>query len=319
MKSVEERLRQLPQIADEMGIEAGEALKRKILRSAEEAQPPKKHSGMFILRYAVPAMCALVLIVGAAFSPWIFGKQAESGQAQDPLGVNFITAGNNNAAVPGEMTGDMLPGSIGIRPSANPSYRSIWAGAKNGNFPLIGVNGRYYRLLKNPTSIPGSLLGENLGTVNVFTDEPALAGNSGVISNTVAEGEAVYAISGMKGAVVAARVDGEMRAFQRVSFGDSALMGGEDLSDTLRANQVVALELTGVGTINNAETARNLMGILMENASFQRSGSRETNTALLIQLDNGLTLQLAVNEERVMACGTWTCPEFFEAFQEALQ
>ena len=27
----------------------------------------------------------------------------------------------------------------------------------------------------------------------------------------------------------------------------------------------------------------------------------------------------AVNGERIIACGTWTCPEFFDAFQEALQ
>ena len=129
----------------------------------------------------------------------------------------------------------------------------------------------------------------------------------------------LYAVSGMQGAVVAARVNGEMRAFQRVSFGDHALIGSENLSSTLRANRVVALELTGVGTINNAETARYLMGVLFDNASFLRSGSSETNTSLLIQLENGLTLQMAVNGERIMACGTWACPEFIEAFQEALQ
>ena len=42
-------------------------------------------------------------------------------------------------------------------------------------------------------------------------------------------------------------------------------------------------------------------------------------TADMIQLKNGVVLQLAVNGERVIACGTWACPEFFDAFQEALQ
>ena len=57
----------------------------------------------------------------------------------------------------------------------------------------------------------------------------------------------------------------------------------------------------------------------MKNASFLRAGGSETNQALLIQLKSGLVLQMAVNGERVIACGTWACPEFFDAFQEAMQ
>ena len=58
---------------------------------------------------------------------------------------------------------------------------------------------------------------------------------------------------------------------------------------------------------------------LFQNASFLRAGGSETNQSLLIQLSNGLVLQMAVNGERIIACGTWACPEFFDAFQEALQ
>ena len=57
----------------------------------------------------------------------------------------------------------------------------------------------------------------------------------------------------------------------------------------------------------------------MSNASFLRAGGSETNQSLLIQLSNGIVLQMAVNGERLIACGTWACPEFFEAFQEAMQ
>ena len=321
MKSVEERLRQLPEIAEQTGMEAGEALKRRILRSADETEGKPVRNVSFTMRRLVPVMCALVLIVGAAFGLPLLtkgGKDSAVTQENMPL-VTTIAAGQDQAVPGAQLALDVAPGSIQIRSSSNPSYRSIWARANGANFPLIGVNGRYYRLLTAPSSVPGSLLGENLGSVNVFTSEPALAGNGGIVSNTVAEGETVYAVSGMQGAVVAARVNGEMRAFQRVSFGDHALIGSENLSSTLRANRVVALELTGVGTIQDAEPARYLMGILTENASFLRSGSSETNTSLLIQLDNGITLQLAVNGERLMACGTWACPEFFEAFQEAMQ
>ena len=96
-------------------------------------------------------------------------------------------------------------------------------------------------------------------------------------------------------------------------------MGGESLGDTLKASSPVALELSGVGTVNDASTASRLVKVLVNNASFLRAGGSETNQSLLIQLKNGIVLQLAVNGERVIGCGTWACPEFFDAFQEALQ
>ena len=34
---------------------------------------------------------------------------------------------------------------------------------------------------------------------------------------------------------------------------------------------------------------------------------------------NGLTLQLLTGDDSVSACGTWSCPDFFEAFAEAVQ
>lgn len=313
MKSVEERLRQLPEMAESMGLNADEALKRKILRTARE----EKTQPVFTFRRLAPILCAFVVLVGAV-AIGVPALQKESVQ-QVPVQLTRTIAAGNSDAAPGAMLAlDVPMGSIVIKSSSNPSYRSIWAKASGGNFPLIYVEGRYYRLLTNPTALPESLLGSALGQVSTFTSEPALV-SGGIISNKVQQGENVYAVQGMQGAVVAAKVDGSLRAFQRVSFGDNALVGGEGLSNTLQANRVVALELTGVGTINNAETARYLMGVLMDNATFLRSGSSETNTSLLIQMDNGLTLQMAVNGERIMACGTWACPEFFEAFQEALQ
>ncbi len=311
MKNVEERLHQLPEIAENLGLEADEALKRKILRMAREEKPQTT----FTVRRLAPIMCAFAVLIGVV----AFGIPALQKNAVKPIDQHLtktVTAGEN---VPGVQTAlDVPAGSIQIRSSRNPSYRSIWAKANGANFPLIGVNGRYYRLLTNPTNLTDSLLGSSLGTVEQFTSEPALAGN-GIVSNIVAEGESVYAVSGMKNAVVAAKVDGSWRAFQRVSFGENALLGSERLADTLKAERVVALELTGVGTINDAGVARQLMNVLTDNASFLRSGSSETNTSLLIQMESGLTLQMAVNGERIMACGTWACPEFFEAFQEALQ
>lgn len=313
MKSVEERLLELPQMAHSTGLQADEQLKRRILRAAQ-GTPARKEKPW--LRLA-PIMAALVILVGA-FSVALPALQ-RGGQPQVtaiPL-IESFSAGN---AVGGDTLAlDVPKGSIKIKSSSNPSYRSIWAKASGGNFPLVGVQGRYYRLLTNPTAVSSSLLGGALGTVDTYTSEPALAGKKGIISNTVEKGETVYAISGMKGALVAAPVNGQMRVFQRVSFGDSALVGGESLADTLKASSPVALELSGVGTINDAATASRLVKVLTGSASFLRAGGSESNQSLLIQLKNGIVLQLAVNGERVIGCGTWACPEFFDAFQEALQ
>ncbi|MBR3743316.1 MAG: hypothetical protein IKN04_23145 [Clostridia bacterium] len=312
MKSVEERLHTLPDIAENSGLEAGEQLKRKILRAAREKQQPRR---VFAPRLAA-ALCAVAVLIGAV----AFALPGLRGGGPTPTDTVLIESHPAGSVTIGDKTAlDVPAGSITIRASKNPSYRSIWAPMSGGNFPLIGVNGRYYRLLTNPTSISGSLLGQSLGTVNTFTSEPALADKNGICSNVVAAGETVYAVSGMNGALAAANVNGQMRVFQRVSFADNALVGKEKLADTLMANSAVALELSGVGTVNDASAAQRLVSILLNNASFLRAGGSETNQSLLIQLSNGIVLQMAVNGERLIACGTWACPEFFEAFQEAMQ
>ena len=312
MKSVEERLRELPQMAHSTGLQADEQLKRRIMRAAQGAPARKKTPW---LRLA-PVMAALVILVGAVS----LALPALQGGQPQPTAIPLIESFSaGNAAGGDKLALDVPKGSIKIKSSSNPSYRSIWAKASGGNFPLVGVQGRYYRLLTNPTDVSSSLLGSALGKVDTYTSEPALAGKKGIVSNTVAQGETVYAVSGMKGALVAAPVNGQMRVFQRVSFGDSALVGSESLADTLKASSPVALELSGVGTVNDAATASRLVKVLTSNASFLRSGGSESNQSLLIQLKNGIVLQLSVNGERVIGCGTWACPEFFDAFQEALQ
>ncbi len=314
MKNLDERLQALPEIAEETGVTADEKLRQRILHAAQAPKTPR----MPARKWAPALCCALALIVGLSALTLPRLSSSTLPQATNAPLIDSQPAGDTTAAFDVRAL-DVPTGSISIKKSSNPSYRSIWAAASGGNFPLVGVQGRYYRMLTNPTSVSADLLGDSLGTVSQYTSEPALAGKSGICSNTVAEGEAVYAVRGMKGAIVAANVNGKTRVFQRVSFGDSALLGGESLADTLKANNVVALEISGVGTINDAETAKRLMRTLTDNASFLRAGSSETNCSLLIQLRSGLVLQMAVNGERIMACGTWACPEFFEAFQEALQ
>lgn len=319
MKNVEERLRNLPTIAQCCGVEADEALKKKILYAAEKKEKPVRGQKPSWVR-AVPAfVCAVAVLIGAALGlPALRGKENK-----EPV-LTSQAAGQNGDGVElpegalGKALLDVPMGSISVATPAVPDYRNIWAGNGTANFPLVCVNGRYYRMLTTPQNLSDGLRGDSLGTVDTRTDEPALAGKDGVISNVVAENETVYAVSGMNGAMVTAAVDGKNRVFQRVSFGEAATTGGESLSDTLRADKVTGLKLSGVGTVEDADTARALMKTLCDNASYDRAGGGETSQSLLIQLSNGLTMQLAVSGDKVIGCGTWVCPEFFEAFRQAV-
>ena len=81
----------------------------------------------------------------------------------------------------------------------------------------------------------------------------------------------------------------------------------------------MAVELSGVGTITDQNTAESLVDTLLDNASFESSGSVSGSQSLLIQLDNGITVQMAVKDDKLSACGTWSCPEFIDAFTDAMQ
>ena len=76
------------------------------------------------------------------------------------------------------------------------------------------------------------------------------------------------------------------------------------------------MELDGVGMVDSVEDAQSLMQTLLDTSDYQ-STSMSGSGSLKIGLSNGLTLQLLVGDDAVSACGTWSCPDFFEAFHEA--
>ncbi len=318
------RLDQLNSITQEAlgGLTAGQDLKLRIL-AAFRADKRSKSKGVFrpVPVLAMAAALAVAFWAGTSVLPSTTAKPLAPTQTNNVF--ESLTAGHATAQ-PGMARAllDVPPGSITLSAGNQaPEYRSIWAPASGSNFPLIGINGKFYRLMRNPSSISQDLVGSSLGQVNEYTDEPALASTDQIISNVVSQGEAVYAVSGMDGALAAAQVDGSLRVFQRVSFANNATQGSESLSDTLCVSgRVVGLELSGVGTITDENTASSLVGTLLDNASFDNaSGSQSSNQALLIELNNGLVMQLFVKGDTLSACGSWTCPEFFEAFQAAVQ
>lgn len=230
--------------------------------------------------------------------------------------LNILTSG---PALPDgvRMAADLPRGSLVLSEAKSPAYQGVWAQGSGANFPLIRLDGRYYRLLTHPSDVT-ALKGEQMGSVDVFTDEPALEMGQGALSNIAMMGAPVYAVSGMGKAAVAAPVDGALRLFQRVSFSGTALVGNEGLRDTLPKG-AGALQLSGEGTVNDPDTVARLMDLLFSGAVYQGSQSRDGGQALLVQYPNGTVFQLAVSGDSLSACGTWACPEFFKAFRAAIQ
>ena len=314
------RLENLPEATDELlgGLHASQALKNDIIRDGQRIREggkplPRRSAGAQFLRTAAAMTCLVAFVVGLLVGiPSMIAKPVNGGQSLiDTQTGGALPQGGQAVAL------DMHQGSVVISQRSAPSYRGVWEAASGANFPLICVNGRYYRMMSAPSSLSRDLLGGSLGAVDTYTSEPALA-NGGIVSNIAPQGETVYAVSGMGSAAVAAQVNGSLRVFQRVSYGNSG-PSGESLADTLGGSSAVALELTGVGTVTDPAEAQRLLGILLSNASLTRAGAAETGSSLLIGLQNGLVLQMSVRDESLMACGTWSCPAFFEAFEAAVR
>ncbi len=305
-------LRGLPEAADKAmgGLEATPFLKARIDRAVNEKKQGKVR---FAIPRWAPAMCcaAVVVVLALTFMPM---QQEQPGTL-----IDSGMLGNPTAAPQGVLTADLRSGDVIITSNnAKPGYRSFWAETKDGSFPIIGISGKYYRMLTNPTAVPADMLGDALVRISEFTTEPSLSGTDAVMSNAASSGAWVYEVAGLSAdTVVAAEVNGRMRLFQRVSFNGNALRGKEKLTDVLALEgKVIALELTGVGTVTNPDAAQALMATLLDCAEYESSGSITTKKALVIELDNGLVLQMNVKGDRLAGCGVWSCPEFFEAFDD---
>ena len=310
---VDAMLRDLPEITDKAmgGLEATPFLKARIDRAVNEKKQGKVR---FAFPRWAPAVCCAAVVLLVALTVIPLG-------AKDPVDPLIQTqALGPTASPPSVLSADLNRGGVSIVETASkPGYRSIWSDVKDGAFPLIGLNGKFYRMLTSPNSVDASLLGAQVAAVSEFTTEPSLSGTDVVLSNAATSGTAVYAIQGVsENTLVAAQVNGRIRLFQRVSFNGNALRGKEKLADTLAiSGQVIAMELSNVGTVTDPATCEALLTTLLRCASYESSGSISSRKALLIELNNGLVLQLAVKGDNLAACGVWSCPEFFEQFEAA--
>lgn len=319
------RVDQLRHTADRAlaGLNADDTLKYRILHAAKE----KPASRFNVRRALVPVMSlALVLVLGITLLPGRDVISLDAAMLQTNRSTRKLISSHSageaadmeeNADYGVMMVADSGLEGATVKSAQAPAFRSIWA--KEGTpFAMVAVDGRYYRMLTTPGSVKNSLLGAGVGEIGERVEDASVSG-SGCYSNVCEAGSTVYGIKGMSGTLVACEVNGTMRVFQRVSMNGSAVLGGERLADTLQLKgHVSSLALSGVGTVTDTAEAERLFGILCANASMDSAGSLKSDQALTITLDNGLSVQLTVKNDRLGACGTWSCPDFFAAFDAAM-
>lgn len=301
----------LPEVAGEMlsGITATPAMRHRILLAAQRKRTAASPVSAGAERKNRFAYARFVPAMGMAFVMTLM------------VWLGYLYGGDNKAIVPSPtaIQSGMNTYAAGGAEAEVPPYRSLFVG-EGVNPPVLAINGRFYRMLSAPAAVPLSLRGEQLVSVSMFTEEPSLADPVGVISNVVQEGTPVYAIDGISfQTACVAEVNGSLRLFQRVGYASSSTIGNEMFEDTLKVQGIVqSLELSGVGVINDAALANELIYMLYEYAEYHSNEIEAGSQTLTIQLNNGLALQLMVQDDLLSGCGVWACPEFFELFQQAI-
>ena len=315
-------LDQLGPIADEMlgGLHADEAMRLKIKRAATTGKQTRRAP---VKRY-VPAICCAALAIACV---GVMGPRLNQDTKENPVmpasepaavSIDTIAAGEGAAFDGGELVAD-LGDNAKVRASV-PSARTIFAKGDN-DIPLVTVDGAVYQMLTTPKDIGSSMLGGEVGAISMFDEQPSLASPKEMtagISNVAEAGSAVYAVKGMENStLVACKVDGSMRLFQRVSYAGRG-PAGASLEDTFSVRgKVKSAELSGVGELTGSK-ANEVIAVLLDNAVLKSADATARRQTLTVTLENGLKLQLGVSGDTLCGCGGWSCPEFFEAFEAAL-
>ncbi|MBR5288880.1 MAG: hypothetical protein IKU34_09895 [Clostridia bacterium] len=313
--NTQNKLNHLAPVADEMlaGLQADEAMRLRIVRAArEKAQPGKKNKK----RFAPAAAFALAALVCVGVATTQLNGRMPSAPAQ-PVTIGEIAAGD--PVISGALTVADLGDGASVR-MARSGGESIFAEG-GAEIPVVTVNGNVYRMLNSPQDIGSGLL-KKMGSVCVTTDQPSLASDAELsmgLSNVAKENAAIYSIDGIApSTAVAAEVDGSVRLFQRVSYAGRGPTSSAFADTFAVKGQVKLVSLDGRGTVTGS-AAEEVVRVLCDKATLKSADGGSARQYLTVTLDNGLKLHLGVSGDTVIGCGAWSCPEFFEAFEKAMQ
>ena len=313
--NTQNKLNHLASVADEMlaGLQADEAMRLRIVRAArEQKQPGKKNIKRFVPAAAF-ALAALVC-VGVATTQ-LEGRIPAA--PVEPVTIGEIAAGEQVLA--GARTVADLGDGASVR-MARSGGSSLFAEGGT-EIPIVTVKGNVYRMLTSPQDIGGSLLTQ-MGSVNVTTDQPSLASDADIrmgLSNVASASAPVYKVDGIPSSTaVAAEVNGQVRLFQRVSYAGRGPTSSAFVDTFNVKGKVRIIALDGMGEVSGS-AANEVIGVLLDRASLKSADGGSARQYLTVTLDSGLKLQLGVSGDTLIGCGAWSCPEFFEAFEKAMQ
>lgn len=277
------------------GLEAGPVLWQKItLEAAEQAERNARPKAIW-----KPMLAGGLAVAMAAAAVFTVLPAKKNPVGTDTAIVQTLSAGANDNVAAVAYTEAPFAMKAGVQ-----SGSALFAG--EGEDGLVIMDGSAYRMTAD--TVAADLLGNELGTVMEFSLQPSLSDGKAV-SSVVPNGGTVYTVKGMEGILAAAEVDGAMHLFQRVSY--LGRTGADSLEQLLcTADEVAAFSVNG--TVYEGEAAQKLFAALVSDAELLSSGSAGEGE-LLITMTNGLKLRFWLGDETVSACGTWYCPDFFEA------
>lgn len=318
----------LGQITDEMlgGLHADEAMRLRIIRAGEQGGVRRPRRAM---RYA-PAVgfAALALVCAGTLTARLNPaeetavssamRKTDDAAQTETVEIASIAAGSEIAAGDAVLMADLGDGARVRMGGAQP--QSLFAEGE-GDIPLVAMGSAIYRMLETPRDVSNSLLGDSLGDIALFDEQPSLASPKELaagLSNVAEKGAVIYSIRGLpETTVVAAEVAGYMRLFQRVSYAGRGPAGSSFEETFSVRGQIASAELSGVGTLTG-EAAEAAIAVLLDGAVLKSADTTAKSQTLTVTLESGLRLQLGVSGDMVVGCGGWSCPEFFEAFEAAL-
>ena len=328
-----DRLGELRPIADEAfaGLHADEALRRRILRGAQEQPRPRLR--MPGVRVLAPAACALLFAAlgvsqlrDRSLQPVTLSGGSNALRADGAVAGELLTADGEAPVLDAASAGGEVPEAAQPLRLADLSGTTLHKGARGGTLfeegepeiPLLALNGAFYRLLREPAVLSDALLGGEIGTVQNVTEHPSLATREQLqegLSNCCPEGAEIRSIRGLsEGTAVACRTQGQYRLFQRVSYAGTGA-AGMDLEDTLDVRgRVKEMTLSGVGTLSG-DAAEAAAAYLLDNARLAAASAEGGSGTLTLTLQSGLKLQMTADGDRLVACGAWNCAGLQDLFR----
>ena len=186
----EAQLRNLPDTVNQSlaGLTAGTELNYRIQMAVRDSRASRQKKSFPVRRFvSVAGVCAAAVALFVGLSPLL------SSPANAPL-IQSSPLGDKPTATERTLRADLTGSDVSIgQKQSVPSYRNLWSSSSDSStFPLIGVNGSYYRMMTSPRSVSSSLLGASLGTIAEYTTEPSLSGTNVMLSNKAAVGTEVY-------------------------------------------------------------------------------------------------------------------------------